>query len=935
MALKAPFPVPYVYDDDSRAWFPSINERDAERGSIALDFALFGRMKTQTLEAPVLAGVISISGHLLPEHLSLYSKNRLEDEWGRANQGVRILITAGSKDEVVPLVEAEKAFITTRRLGLGGPEATNDEEETGDICRLVIVEGKGHGMAEGKAEWTAIMSTLAKCTIRRESLTRLFWRSWNPFAAGRRLQMSSSNTTTPDIIIVFRFSNEFDRDLAKDQRRKRVWDEIHQRLSTPILGGLIELKMVDVERVAILVTCSDDALSKAFREEGIREFLFGGPAFLLPSVPLEEMTPATRCRLAFTLITSPKSKGGVGIGLRAGEQVQENGGSIGQADLVDVSEFVPSIFPLMDIEFNEKWVNSWAFKYTISTSELDAVRDVYGEEVAYYFAFEYFYFQWLIPIGLLGAFAWATGLGEYRTWWAASVILWAIAFTSFWSRRAVDLSHRWGTFHVPTTEPPLPTYNEENPFINPFTGNPINVKIPRSFVDQLSVVLGVASGSHAFERIPIGTVLTTMLVSFPAQFLGFLVLLIANAAVFSVDTWVFEYYNGPWKTLMTLLPLTAFLMTGPPLAAALTLMARKLNGLENYPTNTSRDRNLTFKLFAWNGMAALFPVLFLIYVNQLVDMLVENLLPRVLTALGKQAEAIQRKGVGRTLSTDGIRVAASTFKRIKDEFMQKSSGDALLDQIRAESFRDTYDVFTDFAEMTIQASARKQLQLSTLLHIAFGNVVLFSVAFPLAPLVAMINNYFELRTDAAKFTKHMKRPIPKRVAGTPAWEDAMGVLCFGATLTNATLIAYYTTDSCDGPCTGPILVDWGAVAAAMVAAQVFFLAARHLIQTFAQSIPIETIKEQAERERVKRADLVSSMVTHMDTVSFAPTVELPASLSTLRVMLEEVNGGLTGKLEEGNLLLSTPEGEVSADEATSLFRNGEPSDFGDAYGTFK
>ena len=44
----------------------------------------------------------------------------------------------------------------------------------------------------------------------------------------------------------------------------------------------------------------------------------------------------------------------------------------------------------------------------------------------------------------------------------------------------------------------------------------------------------------------------------------------------------------------------------------------------------------------------------------------------------------------------------------------------------------------------------------------FGFVTLFSAAFSLAPLLAMINNLFEIRIDALKYTRLKTRPVPKR-----------------------------------------------------------------------------------------------------------------------------------------------------------------------------
>ena len=46
--------------------------------------------------------------------------------------------------------------------------------------------------------------------------------------------------------------------------------------------------------------------------------------------------------------------------------------------------------------------------------------------------------------------------------------------------------------------------------------------------------------------------------------------------------------------------------------------------------------------------------------------------------------------------------------------------------------------------------------------IQFGYATLFVVAFPLAPLLALINNYFEIRVDSRKALKASLRPVPMR-----------------------------------------------------------------------------------------------------------------------------------------------------------------------------
>ncbi|CAF3746759.1 unnamed protein product [Adineta steineri] len=76
------------------------------------------------------------------------------------------------------------------------------------------------------------------------------------------------------------------------------------------------------------------------------------------------------------------------------------------------------------------------------------------------------------------------------------------------------------------------------------------------------------------------------------------------------------------------------------------------------------------------------------------------------------------------------------------------------------------------------------------LVIQFGFVTLFAVAFPLAPLFALINNLVELRLDAWKLLTRYKRPIPFKAADIGIWSDIFSGVSYLAVLTNAIVIAW-------------------------------------------------------------------------------------------------------------------------------------------------
>lgn len=56
------------------------------------------------------------------------------------------------------------------------------------------------------------------------------------------------------------------------------------------------------------------------------------------------------------------------------------------------------------------------------------------------------------------------------------------------------------------------------------------------------------------------------------------------------------------------------------------------------------------------------------------------------------------------------------------------------------------------------------------MFIQFGYVVLFSSAFPLAAMCALVNNIIEIRSDALKLCTGLQRPFGQRVENIGQWQ---------------------------------------------------------------------------------------------------------------------------------------------------------------------
>uniref|UniRef100_A0A8I5ZT68 Anoctamin n=1 Tax=Rattus norvegicus TaxID=10116 RepID=A0A8I5ZT68_RAT len=74
--------------------------------------------------------------------------------------------------------------------------------------------------------------------------------------------------------------------------------------------------------------------------------------------------------------------------------------------------------------------------------------------------------------------------------------------------------------------------------------------------------------------------------------------------------------------------------------------------------------------------------------------------------------------------------------------------------------------------------------------IQFGFVTLFVASFPLAPLLALVNNILEIRVDAWKLTTQFRRMVPEKAQDIGAWQPIMQGIAILAVVTNAMIIAF-------------------------------------------------------------------------------------------------------------------------------------------------
>nr|XP_019598176.1 PREDICTED: anoctamin-5 isoform X2 [Rhinolophus sinicus] len=74
--------------------------------------------------------------------------------------------------------------------------------------------------------------------------------------------------------------------------------------------------------------------------------------------------------------------------------------------------------------------------------------------------------------------------------------------------------------------------------------------------------------------------------------------------------------------------------------------------------------------------------------------------------------------------------------------------------------------------------------------IQFGFVTLFVASFPLAPLLAFLNNAIEIRVDAWKLTTQYRRPVAAKAHSIGVWQDILYGMAVLSVASNAFIVAF-------------------------------------------------------------------------------------------------------------------------------------------------
>lgn len=544
-------------------------------------------------------------------------------------------------------------------------------------------------------------------------------------------------------------------------------------------------------------------------------------------------TPSMRSRMAYYILS------------RAPYEIRGSVKKFGITKLLDGGVY-KAAYPLHDCRFNvtskeegcpneryllyEEWAHPKSF---YKMQPLDLIRKYYGEKIGIYFA-------WLGFYTIMLAFAAAVGLGcfiygyktqETSTWskevcdpeiggkivmcpqcdreckywrlnstceaskklcifdnfgtlvFAVFMSIWVTLFLEFWKRYQAELEYEWDTVEfLEQEEPPRPEYEAKCIYErkNPVTG--MKEKVPYTACGRC-VRVSIGMGTVLFWILLIVASIVAITVYRLAAFFAFSAKLRAQDLK---DLEPLKEYVTPQVATSVTASLISFVVI-MILNILYERVAIWITDFELPRTKTDYENSLTLKMFLFQFVNYYSSCFYIAFAKG--------------KAVGYPGDPVYLLGKYRNEECDpgGCLIELTTQLSIimGGKAIWNNIQEVLLPWVKNLIFR--YCTSTASQKVIPRWEQDYQLQPVSKLGlfyeylemvIQFGFVTLFVASFPLAPVLALVNNLFEIRVDAWKITTQFRRVVPEKAQDIGAWQPILQGIAILAVATNAMIIAF-------------------------------------------------------------------------------------------------------------------------------------------------
>uniref|UniRef100_A0A8C5HQC9 Anoctamin n=1 Tax=Gouania willdenowi TaxID=441366 RepID=A0A8C5HQC9_GOUWI len=451
------------------------------------------------------------------------------------------------------------------------------------------------------------------------------------------------------------------------------------------------------------------------------------------------------------------------------------------------------------------WWGVW-YKY----QPLDLIRRYFGEMIGLYFAWLGWYTGMLFPAALVGLLVFLYGVftleqcqvsneicqasdiimcpicDQYcpylrlsdsciyakvthlfdngaTVFFAVFMAVWATVFLEFWKRRRAVLAYDWDLVDWEEEEdeirPQFEVKYSKKERANPISGKP---EPYQAFSDKYSRLIVSTSGIFFMILVVIAAVS------------GIVIYRVITVSTFAAFGWALIRNNSQVAT------------TGTAVCINFCVIML-LNVIVLPQTESEWENSFTLKMFLFqfvNLNSSTFYIAFFLGSGCLIDLCMQMGIIMVLKQTWNNFvelgyPLIQNWWTQRRLRREHGQNAKSSFPQWERDYNLQPM--------------NAYGLFDEYLEMILQ----------------FGFTTIFVAAFPLAPLLALLNNVIEIRLDAYKFVTQWRRPLPSQAKDIGIWYGILEGIGILSVITNAFVIAV-TSDFIPrlvyaykyGPCAG-------------------------------------------------------------------------------------------------------------------------------------
>lgn len=385
---------------------------------------------------------------------------------------------------------------------------------------------------------------------------------------------------------------------------------------------------------------------------------------------------------------------------------------------------------------------------TLKTSSIENLKKYYGEVGAHYFLFADKYIRFLVVPALWGLVC--TLANAYKLLspyhlnlldfsFAAMMVIWAAVFTGDWKRFSKVQCFEWGT------RSDISSMSEKNPeYYGPIRVSPVSGLPETHYPSSLRKKQYMRTACWLFCLSLVSFTITLVNLNLRDQihkhsrfvYSEWLSSLAQPGAIFDKLTW-----RRHLVSVFEVVVILQFLGYANDICETTTKA-------ENHKTLDRKRTSLGLKRFMFFMMSGVFYYIFLtlfggsfqevkstlysvITISSCVRLISECALPYLKTRIQQKEQTKLEK--------------AFEGNEKNEDYFQMKTGEANLEK---------YDVFNEYFSMMEQ----------------YSYLMLFAPNFQIGPLIALVFNFFERKTDLIKVLYANRRPWPMKLPGSKVWE---------------------------------------------------------------------------------------------------------------------------------------------------------------------